>query len=132
MRLRTDLTELRITRGLRIFCGIGAIAVIGQLLFLAEPAYAQRLVEATWDKGVHVFVFGGLAFLVWVALGGRWPLFVWVFILLVGAIDETRQIYTPGRTADFNDFLADGFGAAAAMIMAQVITLAPDNSIQGA
>ena len=126
------MTELRITRGLRILCGIAAIAVIGQLLFLAEPAFAQRLVEATWDKGVHILVFGGLAFLVWVAAGGRWPFFIWIFILLVGAIDETRQIYTPGRTADFNDFLADGFGAAAAMIMVQAIQPAPDTSKQGA
>ena len=126
------MNQLRITRGLRVLCGIGAIAVVGQLLFLAEPAFAQQLVEATWDKGVHALVFGGLAFLVWVGAGGRWPLFVWMLILLVGAIDETRQLYTPGRTADFNDFLADGFGAAAAMIMVQAIQPAPDTSKQGA
>ena len=46
-------------------------------------------------------------------------------IVVVGAIDETRQIYTPGRTADLNDFLADGFGAAVAMIMVQAIRPAP-------
>jgi VanZ family protein len=126
------MTELRITRGLRILCGLAAVAVIGQLLFLAEPTFAQRLVEATWDKAIHILVFGGLAFLIWVAAGGRWPLFIWIVVLLVGAFDETRQIYTPGRTADFNDFLADGFGAAAAMIMVQAITPVPVLSQQGA
>lgn len=125
------MIELRITRTARILCGVAAAAVIGQLLFLAEPAFAQQLVEATWDKGVHIVVFGGIAFLAWVAAGGRWPFHVWLFIVLIGAIDETRQIYTPGRTADLNDLLADGFGAAAAMIVAQAIALTPYPSRQG-
>ena len=125
------MTPLRPTRGLRILCAVAAIAVIGQLLFLAEPPFAHRLVEATWDKGVHIVVFAGLAFLIWMAVGGRWPMLVWLLVLAVGATDEVHQIYTPGRTADLNDFLADGFGATAAMIMVQAITPAPEPS-QGA
>ena len=119
----------RPSRGLRILCGIGAIAVIGQLLFLAEPAFAEKIVEATWDKGVHILVFGGLALLLWVTLGARWPLLVFALVVIVGAVDETRQIYTPGRTADLNDFFADGFGAAVAMIMVQAITPAPSRAL---
>jgi VanZ family protein len=126
------MIPLRPTRGLRILCAVAAIAVIGQLLFLAEPPFAQRLVEATWDKGVHIVVFAGLAFLIWVAIGGRWPLLVWFLVLSVGALDEAHQIYTPGRTADLNDFLADGFGAAAVMIMVQAAAPAPELSNQGA
>ena len=126
------MEPLRPTRWLRILCGIAAIAMIAQLLFLAEPPFAERLVEATWDKGVHIAAFGALAFLMWVAGDGRWPMLVFALAVVVGAADEAHQIYTPGRTADINDFLADGFGAAAAMILAQAISPAPVQSTQGA
>jgi VanZ family protein len=32
-----------------------------------------------------------------------------------GALDEVHQLYVPGRVCSFADFLADGFGAAAAV-----------------
>jgi VanZ family protein len=98
---------------------VAALAMIVQLFFLAEPPFADHIVQLMWDKTVHFLFFGVIAFFLWIATAKRWPLFIWVVVLLVGAIDETRQYYTPGRHADVNDWLADGFGAAAALMVAQ-------------
>ena len=111
--------EFPTTPTLRAFCMVAAIAMIVQLFFLAEPPFADRIVQLMWDKTVHFLFFGAIAFFIWVATAKRWPLAIWVVVLLVGAIDETRQYYTPGRNADVNDWLADGFGAAAALMVAQ-------------
>ena len=72
-----------------------------------------------WDKTVHFLFFGTIAFFLWIATAKRWPLLIWATVLLIGAMDETRQYYIPGRHADVNDWLADGFGAAAALMVAQ-------------
>jgi VanZ family protein len=37
-----------------------------------------------------------------------------------GALDEVHQLYVPGRVCSFADFLADGFGAAAAVAFLRV------------
>ena len=111
--------EFPTTRALRGFCLLAAVAMIVQLFFLVEPPFADRIVQVMWDKTVHFLFFGTIAFFLWIATAKRWPLLIWVVVLLVGAIDETRQYYTPGRNADVNDWLADGFGAAAALMVAQ-------------
>jgi VanZ family protein len=113
--------ELPASPALRTFCTIAAVAMIVQLFFLAEPPFADRVVQLMWDKTVHFLFFGTIAFFLWIATAKRWPLLIWTVVLLVGAIDETRQYYTPGRNADLNDWLADGFGAAAALMVAQRI-----------
>jgi VanZ family protein len=100
---------------IRALSALAAGLIVVQLLLLQEPDYAVRLVDATSDKLIHFIVFGGMAFFIWLATGGRWPLIVWAVVVLVGALDETQQIYTPGRTASLADFAADGAGATAAL-----------------
>jgi hypothetical protein len=107
---------------LRAISLVGFVAMTAQLLFLAEPGFAVRIVEQTWDKAVHMVFFATMAFLLWVATAKRWPLIVWLTVVFIGAADESLQAYTPGRTSDFNDWLADGLGAAAVLIIAQRIT----------
>jgi VanZ family protein len=110
------------TPGLRTACLVGFLAMTAQLLLLAEPNFAVRIVEATWDKAVHFTFFGTMAFLLWIATGKRWPLAVWMTIAFIGFADETLQATTPGRTSDFHDWIADGFGAAAALIVSQRVS----------
>ena len=107
------------TPSLRLLCFIAALAMTAQLLFLAEPAFASQIVQVMWDKTVHFLFFGTIAFFLWIATAKRWPLAIWITVLLIGAVDETRQAYIPGRNSDVNDWLADGLGAAAALIIAQ-------------
>jgi VanZ family protein len=104
-------------RMIRALAALAAGLIVVQLLLLQESAYAVRLVDATSDKLIHFLVFGAIAFFIWLATGGRWPLIVWAVVVLVGALDETQQIYTPGRTASIADLAADGAGATAALLV---------------
>ena len=110
------------TPALRTVCLIGFLAMTAQLLLLAEPNFAVRLVTATWDKGIHFLFFGTMAFLLWIVTAKRWPLAVWLAVAFIGFADETLQASTPGRSADFDDWLADGFGAAAALLVSQRVS----------
>jgi VanZ family protein len=113
--------DISATPALRATCFIGFLGMTAQLLLLFEPDFAVRIVEATWDKAIHGLYFGTMAFLLWIATGKRWPLAVWVVVAFIGAADETLQAYTPGRTSDVNDWIADSLGAAAALILVQRI-----------
>ncbi len=73
------------------------------------------------DKFVHAGVFMILAWLVHVALHHQGNDFIrrnslWLtvlFVLLYGISDEIHQLYTPGRSTDIYDVLADTFGGLA-------------------
>ena len=103
---------------LRAFCMVAALAMVTQLFFLVEPPFADRIVQLMWDKTVHFLFFGTIAFFLWIATAKRWPLAIWILVAVVGALDETHQAFVPGRNSDFRDWLADGFGAAAALLIA--------------
>jgi VanZ family protein len=100
----------------RGFSALAAGLIIVQILLLQQPDYAGRVIDVTSDKLIHFVVFGAIAFFTWLATGGRWPFIVWAVVVLIGAMDETQQIYTPGRTASIADLAADGAGAAAALL----------------
>ena len=104
-------------RMIRALSALAAGLIVVQLLLLREPEYALRLVDATSDKLIHFVVFGAIAFFIWLATGGRWLLMVWAAAVLVGTLDETQQIQTPGRTASIADLAADGAGATAALLV---------------
>ena len=118
--------EFPTSPALRAFCTVAALAMIAQLFFLVEPPFADRTVQLMWDKTVHFLFFGTIAFFLWIATAKRWPMAIWLAVLAIGALDETRQAYEPGRNSDINDWFADGFGAAAALMVAQRVTKAKD------
>ena len=104
-------------RAIRWLSAAAAGLIVVQLLLLQQPDYAGRIVEASSDKLVHFVVFGAIAFFIWVATAARWPLLIWVVVVLVGAIDESHQLDVPGRTASIADLAADGAGAAASLLV---------------
>jgi VanZ family protein len=104
-------------RMIRMLSAIAAGLIVVQILLLQQPAYAERVIDATSDKLIHFVVFGAIAFFIWLATGGRWALMVWAVVVLIGAIDETQQIDAPGRTASIADLVADGAGATAALLV---------------
>ena len=105
----------------RALCLITVLAVAVQLCLLPEPAFAERIVEATWDKAVHASVYGGIAFLLWVGFAGRGALLICALVVLVGATDETIQMFTPGRDPDLHDLYADALGATAVLLFLQAL-----------
>jgi VanZ family protein len=69
-----------------------------------------------FDKVAHFFVFGLLATLV--VRNGYASRRVWVAVVLVslfGATDEWHQSFTPGRSVQFADWVADTLGAIVAV-----------------
>jgi VanZ family protein len=113
---------LEVPPAVRALCFVLVAAAAIQLLFLDEPAFAERIVQATWDKAVHATVYGGMAFLLWIGFAGRRVALIWTVVALMGALDETHQMFVPGRDPDLHDFYADGLGAAAVLVFLQAVT----------
>ena len=67
------------------------------------------------DKLVHFSVFGLLATLVARSPGLRRLGYAIVIVSAFGFTDEIRQSFTPGRSVEFADWLADTAGAALAV-----------------
>ena len=74
------------------------------------------------DKLIHCCAYGGLAFLLILAIGSRRSvtfrqlIFVWLFVAGYGVFDEVTQPLV-GRHADFVDWVADIFGAAIGLLI---------------
>jgi len=107
--------DVNATPGLRALCGFAALAMVVQVLFITPPGYAPKLEELLWDKTVHFCYFGTIAFLAWVAVGKRGPLWIWLAVSVIGGLDEILQAYTPGRDSDIHDWYADTLGSALSM-----------------
>jgi VanZ family protein len=74
-----------------------------------------------FDKLAHAAVFGLIATLI--GRSFRNPRCVWYAILLTsayGAADEIRQSFTPGRSVEVADWLADTVGACVAVTLYQL------------
>ena len=90
-------------------------------IFAASSVPGSQLPGTLWDKLVHLVVYGvlGLFFLLPLA-GGRLSgvslrscASAVVLALIYGISDEVHQAFTPDRTPDVMDVVADTVGAAA-------------------
>jgi VanZ family protein len=72
-----------------------------------------------FDKVIHAGVYGVLSALIWRALRnrpitlGRATVLAVTFATLFGVTDELHQLFTPNRSADWRDGIADLVGALA-------------------
>ena len=98
-----------------------AVAIIAGLFYFGAQPQAAGLFKPPLDKLVHFSLFFVLTSLFWLALAGRWALPLIGFVTLVGALDEWRQAYLPGRTMDGADLLADFLGACCAVLLLEWI-----------
>jgi VanZ family protein len=104
----------------RVLCWIPALAWAGLIFFLStRPAGPQ---PAWWfenaDKVIHAILFGIQSLLLFLAFRRGSSMTFWKSALLAfalatayGASDEIHQFFTPSRTPDFLDLLADALGA---------------------
>ena len=109
----------------RRLCLLLAAAVSAQLFYLGAQPLAVGLFHEPWDKLAHGIVYGGIAALLWLGFGGRHPIWVIGIPTLIGAADEWHQRYLPGRSADFNDFLADAIAAIAVCLLLRTLGARP-------
>jgi len=92
------------------------LAALGIVLFMiaflfiggAQPG-AGSLFPAPWDKLVHIGYFLVLASLLHYCIGLPVTLVI-VFSFMIGAADEIHQSMLAGRTAAWDDFIADAIG----------------------
>ena len=103
---------IRTGAGLRALAFAAVAAIVLQLYVLPHQQAAYDVVAASSDKVVHALVFGAVAFLLWLATRGRWPLAILAAAGAIGLADEALQWYSPVRHADVRDLVADLFGAA--------------------
>lgn len=87
----------------------GTVAVASGRGQVAAPGIVD------FDKAVHFAVFGLLATLVARPLRGWRGWLAVVVVSVFGASDELRQSFTPGRSMELADWVADTAGAAVAV-----------------
>jgi len=96
-----------------------ATAAVALLLVVPLPAAATAGAPAGSDKTVHVVLFGALAVVWRRALSGPaiWlGLAVFAGVTLYGGGLELVQSFLPYRSCELADFIADGVGAAVALV----------------
>jgi VanZ family protein len=116
---------------LTILLSLFIVGWIAGLLIESSQPSLQILGEVQGlDKVAHFLAFSGLGLLV-CALSfnlcprAAIPLFSMplLFVTLSGIIEESYQLFVPGRAADLLDLLADFCGAACAIILANRVAL---------
>ncbi len=84
-------------------------------------AHIPRVDVPNLDKVVHFTFYGVFAWLLLPAMSGtraRRVAMVLAFIAVFAALDEFHQKFIPGRTMDFEDWVADMSGAVTAVLVA--------------
>jgi VanZ family protein len=99
------------------------------LIFFASSVPGDQLPGHFWDKAVHFLVYGGLGVLFLLPLTEatvdrltvRAGILAILFAVVYGAFDEIHQAFTPERTPDLRDLLADGLGASLGVLVVFVL-----------
>lgn len=113
-----------------IFKCILTIAYAFLIYYLSSQDTSSVPLPSYNDKLIHFIVFGLLCLMIcWslssLTMGNKW---IYKIILaigitsLYGASDEFHQSFTPNRSVDIFDWLADTAGAATAAFVWQIIT----------
>lgn len=103
------------------------LLIMGVLIFVSgQTDIATPGFDFSWDKLAHFGVFGALATSI-IRIPGFWR-HGWkgaVGAALVasafGGLDEFRQSFTPGRSVEFADWIADSAGACVAVALYQAL-----------
>ncbi len=85
----------------------------------AQPG-AGSLFPPPWDKLVHIGYFFVLTLLLRRFIGLPTALVIAISLLL-GLADEIHQSFLPGRTAAWDDFVADAIGVGLALLIVSLV-----------
>lgn len=99
-------------------------ACVAAVLFLALASPNAHLPTTGWDKANHALAFAVLAVLGGIAYPGRLAR-VLVALLAYGALIEVLQTFTPDRTGEWLDLLADAVGLLLAWPLARRLIAQP-------
>ena len=88
----------------------GFYSCLVAVFVLALGSSNVQVISTGWDKANHVLAFSVLAFLLIHAHHlGRSKAFA--LLIVIGAVIEVLQSFTPNRYAEWYDLIADGLGA---------------------
>lgn len=82
---------------------------------------AAGLFEPPWDKLAHFTWFAVLSGLLGIGVNPRSYVPIALFCIGVGMWDEWRQMTLPGRSAGFDDLIADSLGVLLGLLLAPKI-----------
>ncbi len=116
---------LKPTERIRWYSLLLLLSLVTVMLFIgSRPGVEVIVPNPPWDKVAHLIAYGGFATLAWIFLGGRSTLGPVAVVALIGLMDETMQYYSPGRSADFRDIVADLSGALLAVLVLRILQAA--------
>lgn len=98
-----------------------ALAVMAVVFVASGRGQVAAPGIVNFDKVAHTLVFGLIATLI--ARSFRRRPWMWAAILFAsayGAMDEVRQSFTPGRSVEVDDWIADTLGACLAVTLYQL------------
>lgn len=93
--------------------------MIINLFWLGSKPVAANLTTPPWDKVAHIVTYLVICLLLWFVAGLKRRFDVIVIVACVAAVDEVRQQWLPGRTADWYDLAAN----AAALVIFCLIAM---------
>ena len=102
---------------MRFLAALCLALLLGNLLYHGQQPYAVDLIRPPIDKLVHLVLFASIGSLLWIAAGARRVFFVLGIAVLLGALDESVQWFSPGRSAEWLDLLADSIGASSGVLV---------------
>jgi VanZ family protein len=102
---------------LRLLAALGLVLLLGNLLYHGQQPYAVNLLRPPIDKLVHFALFASIGALLWIAAGAQRVVLVLGVALLLGVLDESIQSFSPGRSAEWLDLLADAVGACLGVVV---------------
>jgi VanZ family protein len=106
---------------MRLAAALGLALLLGNLWYHGQQSYAVNLIRPPIDKLVHVVLFASIGTLLWIAAGARRLLIVLGIAVLLGMLDELIQWFSPGRSAEWLDLLADAIGACLGVLLCSQI-----------
>jgi VanZ family protein len=95
----------------------------------AESNPLPLLTEHVWDKVLHFVEYSALGCLLYRAVAGEGlaltpaVLFTLAATSVYGATDEFHQFFTPGRSVDVQDWMADTLGGALGIAVYTVVVM---------
>ncbi|MGI4778950.1 MAG: VanZ family protein [Janthinobacterium lividum] len=102
-----------------VFWRLALTSCMVAIMVLALLPLSQPLPSTGWDKSNHMLGFATLAFLSHWAWPGR-TAHALAALLVYGGLVEVLQSFTPDRSADLVDVVADGIGLAIGACIAKV------------
>jgi hypothetical protein len=102
----------------RWLCLLLLAMLVTTMLYLgSRPGIGVFIPQPPWDKLAHLVTFGGYAALAWVGLKGASEVLPILVVGLISLMDEGMQHFSPGRSSDPRDILADLAGALVAVLV---------------